>query len=181
MCLMTFCQCIVRRKKWRCNVIYIYVAPIEVSSDALWVHKECSWVVLNRQESTELLPNGSRLRPNSLRKESPDNFFSLMQRSSICRSRALTLLLSEFTIRKQCFLTRIGLRRVDLQKIAPSKEESSQDQRRQSGLKYGGRGSGSTKFRFFQANFREISLSLANFTRNFDFSGQIFRKFARKF
>jgi len=32
-----------------------------------------------------------------------------------------------------------------------------------------GRGSGSTKFRFFQGNFREISIFSGNFTKNFDF------------
>jgi len=35
---------------------------------------------------------------------------------------------------------------------------STSIQRRQSGLKSGGRGPGSTKFRFFQPNFREISI-----------------------
>jgi len=60
-------------------------------------------------------------------------------------------------------------------------------QQRQFGLKSGGRGSGSTKFSFFQANFREISIFQAisqknsifpgKFLKNFDFSRQIFEKF----
>src|SRR6218665_266623 len=60
-------------------------------------------------------------------------------------------------------------------------------QRRQSGLKSGGRGFGSTKFRFFQANFREISnfsgnfrkssLFKSKFSKNFDCSRQILEKF----
>jgi len=47
-------------------------------------------------------------------------------------------------------------------------------QRRQSGLKSGGRGSGSTKFRFFQANIREISMFFRQFHK-------IFRLFQAKF
>src|SRR6218665_1609752 len=50
-------------------------------------------------------------------------------------------------------------------------------QRRQSGLKSGGRGFGSTKFRFFQANFREIS----NFSGNFRKSSIVKSKFSRDF
>ena len=40
-----------------------------------------------------------------------------------------------------------------------------------------GSGSGSTKFRFFQANFREMSNFSGNFTQNFVFSRQIFERF----
>ena len=50
-------------------------------------------------------------------------------------------------------------------------------QRRQSGLKTGGRWSGPTKLGFFQSHFREISISSGNFTKKFDFSKQIFEKF----
>ena len=50
-------------------------------------------------------------------------------------------------------------------------------QRHQSGLKSGGRGSGSTKFLFFQANFREILIFSGNFMKKFDFSRPIFGKF----
>ena len=49
-------------------------------------------------------------------------------------------------------------------------------QRRQSGLKSGGCGSGSKKFRFFQANFREISIFSGDFTKNFDFSSKFVKK-----
>src|SRR6218665_2733938 len=44
-------------------------------------------------------------------------------------------------------------------------------QRRQSGSKSGGRGSGSKKFRSFQATFRKISVSSGNLTNKFDFPG----------
>src|SRR6218665_1648929 len=60
-------------------------------------------------------------------------------------------------------------------------------QRRQSGLKSGGRGSGSTKFqfsrqvqtkfRFLQAIFLKISIFPGKFSKNFDFFRQIFEKF----
>src|SRR6218665_448371 len=40
-----------------------------------------------------------------------------------------------------------------------------------------GRGSGSTKFRFFQATFRESTIFSGNFTKHFDFSQQMFEKF----
>src|SRR6218665_1753753 len=54
---------------------------------------------------------------------------------------------------------------------------------RQSGLKSGGRGSGSNKSRLFQTNFCEISIFSGNFTRNFNFFRQIFKKlqFFRQF
>jgi len=40
-----------------------------------------------------------------------------------------------------------------------------------------GCGSGSTKYRFLQANFREISTFFKQLKKNFDFSRQIFEKF----
>jgi len=49
-------------------------------------------------------------------------------------------------------------------------------QRRQSDLKAGRRGSRSTKFRFFRANFREISIFSGNFTK-FRFFKANFEKF----
>ena len=49
-------------------------------------------------------------------------------------------------------------------------------QRRPSGLKSGGRGSGSTKFRFFQANFREISIFSGNSPPKSIFFQENFRK-----
>src|SRR6218665_394406 len=63
-------------------------------------------------------------------------------------------------------------------------DDESGSQRRQSGLKSGGRGSMSQKFQFFQTNFRKISIFSGNFTKNFDFSRQNFRKisiFSRNF
>ena len=49
-------------------------------------------------------------------------------------------------------------------------------QRCQSGLKSGGRGSGSTEFQFFQANFREILIFSRQFHKKWFFR-QIFEKF----
>ena len=60
-------------------------------------------------------------------------------------------------------------------------------QRRQSGLKSGGRGSGSTKFRFsrqisekfrfFQASFWKVLIFPGKFLKNFDFFRKIFERF----
>jgi len=60
-------------------------------------------------------------------------------------------------------------------------------QRRQSVLKSGGRGSGSTKFWSFHSNFREISIFSRNFSKNSNFPGKFLKnfdfsdKFARNF
>jgi len=43
------------------------------------------------------------------------------------------------------------------------------DQWRQSGLKSGGRGSGSNKFQCFKANFQKISIFQGKFSKSFDF------------
>src|SRR6218665_2369680 len=66
---------------------------------------------------------------------------------------------------------------------ATEKSREGLQQRRQSGLKSGGRGSGSKKFRFLQANFRKISIFSGSFTKeyrvlqeiseNFDFFRQL--------
>src|SRR6218665_3825712 len=55
--------------------------------------------------------------------------------------------------------------------LSLTEQMKARPKRRQSGLKFGGRGSGSKKFRFFQANFREISTFSGNFT-NFDLLGK---------
>ena len=49
-------------------------------------------------------------------------------------------------------------------------------QRRQSGLKSEGRGSGSNKFRFFQASFRKNSVFSGNL-KKFNFSGKFLKNF----
>ena len=50
-------------------------------------------------------------------------------------------------------------------------------QRRQSGLKSGGRGSGSTKFILFQANFQEISIFSGNFPQKSSIFSDKFSKY----
>src|SRR6218665_3127973 len=55
--------------------------------------------------------------------------------------------------------------------------EGLQQQRRQYGLKCGGRGSGSKKFRFLHSNFRKISIFSGNFTKEYRVLQVNFRKF----
>jgi len=50
-------------------------------------------------------------------------------------------------------------------------------QRRQSGLKSGDRGSGSTKCRFSRANLSKISIFSGNFTKKSDFPGKFLKIF----
>src|SRR6218665_1753905 len=105
------------------------------------------------REFTELFLNDRRVRlntVNSLRKESPDNLPSFLDATLL--NMLVLLLFSELTIKKEHCLKAIGLGRVDLHKISPSKEESSHQGRSQDKISGGlvfGEGFPLNRFVFF--------------------------------